>query len=49
MIDKITIRTQGLHLILIQGMTVRGMSAFCWQFPVHEVSELSNLLNILLS
>ena len=48
MVNKITIRTKWLGIILLLGMTVRAMFANSWNFPVHDLTELSHFLNLLL-
>ena len=35
--------------MLLLKITVRVISAISWSFPVHDITELSNLLNLLLS
>ena len=49
MIDKVTIRAQWLGIMLLLGMAVRVMSAFSWNFPVHDLTEPWNLLRLLFS
>ena len=48
MIDKIAIRKQWLGIMLLLRKTVRVMPAISWKFPVHDLTELSNLLKLLL-
>ena len=45
--DKVKTRTQWLGILLQLGMIVRVSSALYWNFLVHELNELSNLLNLL--
>ena len=47
MIDKVTIRAHWLGIMLLLRMAVRVMSAFSWNFPVHDLTEPWNLLKLL--
>ena len=49
MIDKVTIRAHWLGIMLLLRMAVRVISAFSWNFPVHDLTEPWNLLKLLFS
>ena len=49
MIGKVIIRTHLLGIMPFLGMTFRVMSAISSNFLVHDLTELSKLLNLLLS
>ena len=48
MINKVTIGAQKLRVMQLLGLTVRIVSAVSWDFPVHNLTKLLNLLKLLL-